>query len=469
MGAKNVCRIVIILGLTAVVAFTCVEMETTAIAGPGSKIIVYPGDSIQAAIDNANSDDTILIKPGTYTENLNIFKSVTLKGEEPPYVVGVDNVTGGDVREWPVNILGAINVFSSDSLGIINCSIETTADFGLFLVGGGIQGKIVLKDSAFKSSSIAVFTLYTLPLNEVEIDNCLFDTTNLGTSFQGNFGLGIFYGSDANTSITIRNSTFKSAIGMFFNNVAGSLDCSHNDIVSVGYTGHDNALGIYFSNQPGSSACFNQLRIYMNAPEPELLPEGYYYQTRLAIGCGYAPTFGTSCYDATFKNTTIKGIVDAMVWAYGNLQGNIFKNLHREDLIVEEHIIHSPFLGDVISGYEYIFGKSELDGIIMNNTIIDNYVAPDDSYARIYDETIPEDGTLEDSNNILLGRLQHLYGVEGNKAKAFAAALGQSIADDAAEVENAAQQIVQPAPARQYTVTPDNKLATTWGQMKKYK
>ena len=45
-----------------------------------------------------------------------------------------------------------------------------------------------------------------------------------------------------------------------------------------------------------------------------------------------------------------------------------------------------------------------------------------------------------------------------------------AVADfDAAEVENAAQQIVQPAPARQYTVTPDNKLATTWGQMKKYK
>jgi len=58
---------------------------------------------------------------------------------------------------------------------------------------------------------------------------------------------------------------------------------------------------------------------------------------------------------------------------------------------------------------------------------------------------------------------------EGNKAKAFAAALGQSIADDAAEVENAAQQIVQQAPARQYTVTPNNKLTTTWGQVKKYK
>ncbi len=43
-------------------------------------IVVNPGDSIQAAIDNAQPGDTILIQPGLYTESLTLSTAVSLTG-----------------------------------------------------------------------------------------------------------------------------------------------------------------------------------------------------------------------------------------------------------------------------------------------------------------------------------------------------------------------------------------------------
>lgn len=48
--------------------------------------IVVPEDydTIQAAVDNATSGDTICIQPGTYSENVSVDVEVTLKGRTPP-------------------------------------------------------------------------------------------------------------------------------------------------------------------------------------------------------------------------------------------------------------------------------------------------------------------------------------------------------------------------------------------------
>src|SRR5262245_54202462 len=43
-------------------------------------IIVNPGGSIQAAVTGAASGDTILVNPGTYTEQVTINKNLTLQG-----------------------------------------------------------------------------------------------------------------------------------------------------------------------------------------------------------------------------------------------------------------------------------------------------------------------------------------------------------------------------------------------------
>ncbi len=50
--------------------------------GSAAEIIVQPGNSIQAAVNNASSGDTITLKAGTYTENLNITKgNITIRSQ----------------------------------------------------------------------------------------------------------------------------------------------------------------------------------------------------------------------------------------------------------------------------------------------------------------------------------------------------------------------------------------------------
>ena len=40
--------------------------------GTAAETFVQPGDSIQAAVNNAVSGDVIIVKPGTYTENIKV-------------------------------------------------------------------------------------------------------------------------------------------------------------------------------------------------------------------------------------------------------------------------------------------------------------------------------------------------------------------------------------------------------------
>ena len=75
--------IIIYMGIT--ITFL---MITTGIVS-ASEIHVYPGDSIQDAINNANSSDTIIVYPSVYKENIVINKSLTIKSKSgnPEYTV----------------------------------------------------------------------------------------------------------------------------------------------------------------------------------------------------------------------------------------------------------------------------------------------------------------------------------------------------------------------------------------------
>ncbi|MBC7344436.1 MAG: right-handed parallel beta-helix repeat-containing protein, partial [Clostridia bacterium] len=118
--------------------------------------ICVPQDysTIQAAINAANSGDTIIVDAGTYTENLNITKSVTISGVDkdsvilhPPYSdygigvsgagsnVTIENITiiAGNARHFLIHVSGVQN-FTVQNVKIVGAG--RTATPGGFPLGG---------------------------------------------------------------------------------------------------------------------------------------------------------------------------------------------------------------------------------------------------------------------------------------------------------------------------------------------
>jgi nitrous oxidase accessory protein NosD len=62
------------------VAAALVVVLAAAGVGAGAELHVYPGESIQDAIGDAGEGDTICVHEGTYVENVDVGKRLTLIG-----------------------------------------------------------------------------------------------------------------------------------------------------------------------------------------------------------------------------------------------------------------------------------------------------------------------------------------------------------------------------------------------------
>jgi len=122
----------------ALLLMAAVVLSQTAFADP-AEIDVYPGPGtpLQDAIDAADPGDTIIVHEGTYTENVNVNKALTIRaatGENvtvqaldpygPVFGVSADNVTisGFTVRNATWSLEGAIYLDSAEHCTITNNS-----------------------------------------------------------------------------------------------------------------------------------------------------------------------------------------------------------------------------------------------------------------------------------------------------------------------------------------------------------
>ena len=208
--------------------------------------IVVPIDfpTIQAAIDEADEGDVIKVLPGTYTEQLNIAKSLTIIGsgakstiiEAPLPLEDLDtNIIG---RPYIVEVNNEAEVtmkkFTIKGLEDPNCDVL----FGITVLGGA-----------------------TLKLDSAIIRDCTFAAMVVGISLTSDNS------QTGHATITNTVLTDYQKFGAYADGSGSTLTMSYNNIVGSNYEGFDtdeieispNLIGIYFTNNAQATITHNEV------------------------------------------------------------------------------------------------------------------------------------------------------------------------------------------------------------------
>jgi parallel beta-helix repeat protein len=142
-----------------------VYVDDDNVSGPWDGTVSHPYQNITSGIDHALYGDTVYVFSGTYTENVVVNKSITLRGDSKPVIDGMDG-TGIDVTLYDDFVYGV----TVDSFDITNCS------YGIYLVMENIAndvtdlsvtiGDIILANNTINSNSDGIF----VDVHEVGVD-----------------------------------------------------------------------------------------------------------------------------------------------------------------------------------------------------------------------------------------------------------------------------------------------------------
>ena len=203
----------VLLILLALVSVGCVSAATTH--------YVIPGGSIQAAVTAANPGDTIIVHDGTYTENIDINKRLTIRSENGSANCFVNALDQNDhvfyvTADW-VNISGFTVQNATDDwkagiylTNVDHCTIsENTASNNIYGIGLYSSSDNILTGNTFSNNSRSIY---------------LYDSSNntLTSNTASNNYFGIWQWSSSNnntiTNNTVSNNTYGFRLGYSSNN-----------------------------------------------------------------------------------------------------------------------------------------------------------------------------------------------------------------------------------------------------------
>jgi len=255
------------LSKTAVLSFATVLFLATAVCGQTVFQVVDDSFSIQSALDSASSGDTILVGPGTYSENLDFNgRLISLRSVDGPGSTFI-NVNGGSA----VSISGAaeisgftisggiassgagVNVSGAGTLiqgNIFDGNRQTAGGFGA-AIGGNVASPTIsgnifrnnTSDSQFLSGVVS-FINGSSPLIENNI-------------FENNDSRGINLTLPASTNPRVINNTF-------FNNTVGirvdrRIDSSNYEILNNIFAFNDTGVEVDFGSDANNPTFENNL------------------------------------------------------------------------------------------------------------------------------------------------------------------------------------------------------------------
>jgi parallel beta-helix repeat protein len=196
--------------------------------GAAAEIIVKPGDSIQNSINSAASGDTIIIKPGTYTENIKIIKDdLTIRSE-----TGNPEDTIIKARSPTAHAF----LLQADKVKIKGLKISGASRFGYAGISLSSCSDCTIENNILLSNSFGVYLLNskgnTISKNTVsDSDRGIYfkfskSNTLSGNKATGNGEYGIaLESSDGN--VLSENTAFKNERGIYFGSSDGNTVTSN--------------------------------------------------------------------------------------------------------------------------------------------------------------------------------------------------------------------------------------------------
>ena len=202
--------------------------------------------SIQDALQKASPGDTILVKAGTYSENLNISKPLVLKGVEMP-------VVDGRGKGWTITL-------STDGI-VLEGFVATNS--GKFSEAEGIKiisNNNIIRNNTIKNCSLGM-TLLNSTNNTIKANRLtnnrngiLLSTSHrnsiMNNDVNNNQNYGVYLNISNYNIIKNNNVTSNKKFGMIFNN-------SSNNIISANSASNNNLCGISIDKSDNNEVSAN--------------------------------------------------------------------------------------------------------------------------------------------------------------------------------------------------------------------
>jgi parallel beta-helix repeat protein len=304
--------------------------------------VVWPGQSIQAAVNHASPGDTILIKPGVYHETVQIRKDgITLRGS--------GDFSGGTVLEPPKSIPATLcnNFFGPTGVCILAKEINKT---GAVIQPVRDDTVTALRVSGFAGNGVFGYGTGNLNVTRVVAVNdgaygiSRFEST--GTVFAddtaiGNSEAGFYVGDSPDADTTVRdNQAYGNTLGIFIRHA--------RDVTVTGNRVKGNCQGIFVldDGQPGGAgdATIWHNSVFKNnkfCPATGDQPVPFQGGGILLLGATHTQVAGNSVAGNVGKQVNSGGIVVASAHAltggsnpnFDTITGNTAYRDHPADLI----------------------------------------------------------------------------------------------------------------------------------------
>jgi len=239
--------IVIVMGILLLSIFSVFSPIEICNAG-GEIIYVNPGESIQDAIDAANASDIIYVYPGTYSENLDIPKSISIIGQYTSQKPIISSSSDDRI----------IEISSASDVTISGFEIINNA-------GGAYQGIYIdssdsceITDCTVKTSGNSAAGIY-VKANNCVISNCIIEENNAE-------GIYLLRGNNQINNNTIRNNrvgirlSYSDSNSIYSNKITGSssigiqlLSSESNEFCLNDFTENQQQVAFQDSNPPANS------------------------------------------------------------------------------------------------------------------------------------------------------------------------------------------------------------------------